>query len=499
MAIADEITRLSNAKAALAVSIENKGVPVPSSTKLDGYSALVDQIQQGGGTEYIYVYPNEEKDVSIYDVDGTILASYDFSELSELSAMPEAPSHEGLTFVGWSKSLEEVKALQDPSGVYPRYKVTDDKMHILLEIPSGGATIRLAGIVANSINNSGTIVDPTFTVDWGDGGNAVSATVAGTWTPAASEPEPTDSDYDDYRARHYMSYLTSASSSNIKKHTYSAGSYDCKISCTGLMYTNPGTCTGEPYVNSSPTGFVSSQYVKAIYLPESFAYEQCYIGVNAGANNAERVNMDIQGYIHFRTRNDGYVVVDDDWSNKAFPYNDTYGGSPFRGSNVVGLHLDSTRIRAWCCHRSAIKAVYVASNETMADATGAFAQTKIKGLPAVSDTLIDPYFCYDAVSLEKVTVAEGATSIGAYAFASSGMQYNLKEINLPSTITSIDITAFKYVYANIYLKATTPPTLSDATLCPSVWYVPRSSISSYQNAANWSVLYSSNLILPYDF
>lgn len=49
MSIATEITRLQNAKSALATSIGNKGVTVPASTKLDGYAALVDSIQTGGG------------------------------------------------------------------------------------------------------------------------------------------------------------------------------------------------------------------------------------------------------------------------------------------------------------------------------------------------------------------------------------------------------------------------------------------------------------------
>ena len=49
MSIATEITRLQNAKASIKTSIENKGVTVPSSTKLDGYSTLIDSIQTGGG------------------------------------------------------------------------------------------------------------------------------------------------------------------------------------------------------------------------------------------------------------------------------------------------------------------------------------------------------------------------------------------------------------------------------------------------------------------
>lgn len=49
MSIASEISRLQTAKADLKTSIENKGVTVPSSTLLSGYSALVDQISGGGG------------------------------------------------------------------------------------------------------------------------------------------------------------------------------------------------------------------------------------------------------------------------------------------------------------------------------------------------------------------------------------------------------------------------------------------------------------------
>ena len=47
MSIATEITRLQNAKTAIKTSIEGKGVTVPSSTTLDGYSTLIDSISSG--------------------------------------------------------------------------------------------------------------------------------------------------------------------------------------------------------------------------------------------------------------------------------------------------------------------------------------------------------------------------------------------------------------------------------------------------------------------
>lgn len=50
MSIASELNRLLQAKSDLATSIAAKGVTVPAATTIDGYAALVDQIQQGGGT-----------------------------------------------------------------------------------------------------------------------------------------------------------------------------------------------------------------------------------------------------------------------------------------------------------------------------------------------------------------------------------------------------------------------------------------------------------------
>jgi len=58
MSIANQIQRLRNAKASIKTSIEGKGVTVPSSTKLDGYSALIDTIQTGPSVESLTVTQN---------------------------------------------------------------------------------------------------------------------------------------------------------------------------------------------------------------------------------------------------------------------------------------------------------------------------------------------------------------------------------------------------------------------------------------------------------
>lgn len=53
MSTANEITRLNNAKEAIAAAITEKGVTVPSGTKLDGMASLIGQIETGGGGEMI--------------------------------------------------------------------------------------------------------------------------------------------------------------------------------------------------------------------------------------------------------------------------------------------------------------------------------------------------------------------------------------------------------------------------------------------------------------
>lgn len=59
MSIQTELTRITNAKAAVKAAIEGKGVTVPEGTKLDGLAALVESIEAGGGVELQYnrLYP----------------------------------------------------------------------------------------------------------------------------------------------------------------------------------------------------------------------------------------------------------------------------------------------------------------------------------------------------------------------------------------------------------------------------------------------------------
>ena len=49
MSIQTELTRITNAKAAVKAAIEGKGVTVPEGTLIDGMAALIESIEAGGG------------------------------------------------------------------------------------------------------------------------------------------------------------------------------------------------------------------------------------------------------------------------------------------------------------------------------------------------------------------------------------------------------------------------------------------------------------------
>ena len=54
MSIQTELTRITNAKAAIKAAVEGKGVTVPDGTLLDGMAALIESIEAGGGEKNLF-------------------------------------------------------------------------------------------------------------------------------------------------------------------------------------------------------------------------------------------------------------------------------------------------------------------------------------------------------------------------------------------------------------------------------------------------------------
>ena len=174
MSVQTQIARIENAKTAIKTAIEGKGVTVQPDTKIDGMAALIDSIKAGGSQ--IPSAPGVPGDVTFYDYDGTIVTSWTLEELATKTALPDYPSHDGLTCQGWNLSLADLKTTNRKMNVGAVYITDDGKTRIYIRLEEGRTSPML-----------GVCPSGTVTVDWGDG--TIPDTLTGTsttsvkWTP----------------------------------------------------------------------------------------------------------------------------------------------------------------------------------------------------------------------------------------------------------------------------------------------------------------------------
>ena len=137
----------------------------------DGFVTAIQDIQTGGGTT-----PGSPGDITFYDYDGTIVTSWTLAELATKTALPDYPSHEGLTCQGWNCSLADLKTTNRKMNVGAMYITDDGKTRIYIRLEEG-RTSPMLGVCPNG----------TVTVDWGD--ETTPDTLTGTsttavkWTP----------------------------------------------------------------------------------------------------------------------------------------------------------------------------------------------------------------------------------------------------------------------------------------------------------------------------
>ena len=122
-------------------------------------------IQAGGSSA-----PVSANAVTFYDYDGMIVASYTLEEAQALTSLPDAPTHDGLTFQGWNWSLENVNTLIQSMNIGAMYITDDGKTRLHIHIADKARStvpLYISQTVANGI-----------TIDWGDG--SATETLAGT-------------------------------------------------------------------------------------------------------------------------------------------------------------------------------------------------------------------------------------------------------------------------------------------------------------------------------
>ena len=449
MGIQTELTRITNAKAAIKAAIEGKGVTVPDSTLLDGMASLIESIEVGGGGGSSSTSPN---DVNFYDYDGTLIASYSLSEAQSLTALPDGPIHEGLTFQGWNYTLEKVKAFTRPMDVGAMYITDDGKTRLYIRIAAEGrmnVPLYISQTVANGV-----------TIDWGDG--SATETLAGTGSVNTTHTYTSIGDY--------VITLDTVDGCEIGFGDGS-GSYSLLGSMNVYCNMLQAIQIGNGVTSIGESAFNSCYSLASITIPDSVTS----IGEGAFFNCYSLANVTIPDSVT-SIGNSAFIGCSSLASITISDSITSIGEGAFRVcSSLAGITIPDcvTSIGNYM-----FDSCYSLASITIPDSVTSIGEGAFIGCS----------------SLASITIPDSVTSIGNSAFSYCS---SLASITIPDSVTSIGEGAFIGCsgVAKYHLKPTTPPTLSDPYTFDGISadctiYVPQGCLEAYQNATNWA-MYSS--------
>ena len=417
MALTDKLTAIANA-----IRAKTGGT---SSLTLDEMPTEIASIQAGGSST-----PVTANEVTFYDYDGSIVASYTLAQAKALTALPDASTHDGLTFQGWNWSLENIKALTRPMNIGAMYITDDGKTRLHIRIADkcrSTVPLYFSQTVANGVM-----------IDWGDG--SATETLAGTGNVNTSHA---------YGAAGDFTISLAVADGCTLELGYGSSSYcvmgstgnNGKVYCNMLMEANIGKSVSafRPYI------FANCQSLSKISIPDScnvrasYCFYDCYSLKSITVPKTKTTILNQYEFSGCRSL-----------STVCIPYGLTEIGESCFGS-------------CYCLPKILIP-------ETV-KTIGSYAFSQCSSLQCIDipDTLstIPGSFLYECRCIASVTIPNGVTSIGSYTF------YNC------------------YGVAEYHLKPTTPPTLSSTNAfnnIPSdcIIYVPKGYLEAYQNATNWT-------------
>lgn len=435
MSVQTQISRITAAVGAAYDAVTAKGGTTPQAETVAGLADAIGTIPTGGPAT------GAPGDITFYDYDGTIVTSWTLEELETKTALPDYPSHEGLTCQGWNWSLADLKTTNRKMNVGAMYITDDGKTRIYIRLEEG-RTSPMLGVCPNG----------TVTVDWGDG----------------TTPDT----------------LTGTSTSTVKwtpNHAYtSPGEYVIKLSVNGAMgfygggynensailrYSSNADNRNTVYrgsvqrveIGSGVTGigakaFVSCHSLASVTIPSSVTS----IGTSAFSSCFSLRSMTIP---------DGVTRIESD----AF-YNNSSFASVAIPSSVTSIGSEAFN----SCRPLAL--VTIPSGVTSIES-----------------------FAFDYIySLASITIPSGVTSIGYQTF---GNCYSLASVAIPSSVTNISTNAFNgcngiafYDFTN----HTSVPTLSNTNAFSGIAAdckirVPAALVDAWKAATNWAT-YADHIV-----
>ena len=453
----------------------------------------------GGGTT-----PGAPGDITFYDYDGTIVTSWTLAELATKTALPDYPSHEGLTCQGWNWSLADLKTTNRKMNVGAMYITDDGKTRIYIRLEEG-RTSPMLGVCPNG----------TVTVDWGDGTTPDTLTGTSTttvkWTPNHAYTAPGEyvikltvngtmgfygtSSYNQYGAiLRYSSgsdgrnqvYKNSIQKIEIGSGVTSIGAnafYDC-YSLVSITIPNGVTSIGDNVFNDC-CSLVSTTIPNGVTSIEAYTFNACYSLVSIAIPNGvtsigERAFTGCYSLASIAIPN-GVTSIG------ANAFNACYSLASITIPNGV------TSIGAnafYGCYSLASIAIPNGVTSIEANAFNRCYSLVSIAIPNGVTSIGERAFenCW---SLSSIAIPNGVTSIGERAFNAC---YSLASITIPNVVTSIGAYTFLYCYGVAFYdfsNHTSVPTLANTNAFTGISAdcqirVPASLVDAWKAATNWS-------------
>ena len=323
---------------------------------------------EGGGAVSV-----GRKDVNFYDYDGTLLHSYSAAEALVLTALPENPSHSGLTAQGWNWSLSDMKSQVQSMGkcdIGQMYITDDGKTRIYVHFEEGRSSPYL-----------GIGVNGTVEVDWGDGSST--STLTG----------------------------TSLTTVQTAQHIYTPGDYVIKLKVVSGSFTFFGTSSTSHILKKSTatSANVSRVYTNAVQKIE-LGSGVTSVGTYAFSGCSSLTSITIPN---------GVTSVG------TYAFNSCFSLTSITIPNGVTSIDNNTFSNCYSLTSITIPSgVTSIGNGTFNSCTSLTSITIPSGVTSIDNTFSN---CY---SLASITIPNGVTSIGIKAFSSC---YGMAEYHLLPT------------------------------------------------------------------
>ena len=437
----------------------------------------------GGGTT-----PGVPGDITFYDYDGTIVTSWTLAELATKTALPDYPSHEGLTCQGWNWSLADLKTANRKMNVGAMYITDDGKTRIYIRLEEG-RTSPMLGVCPNG----------TVTVDWGDGTTPDTLTGISTttvkWTPNHAYAAPGE----------YVIKLTVNGT---------MGFYDGSSSIGGgaiLLYSSSNDNRNYVYRNSVQKieigNGVTSIGSSAFYNCNSLASITIPNSVTSIGGSAFYYCFSLSSI----TIPDGVTSIGDSAFNNCFSLSSitipdgvtSIGGSAFYYCPSLASITIPDGVTS--IGGSAFYNCYSIASITIPDGVTSIGGSAFQRCYSLSSiTILDGVTSvgvsafYNCNSLASITIPDGVTSIGRSAFNNC---FSLSSITIPDGVTSIGGSAFNNCFSAAFYDftaCTTVPTLSNKNAFTNIpadcqIRVPASLVDAWKAATNWST-YANRIV-----